>query len=209
MQHGLPDWVHGCYILRINCLSSLSLPVCCTLVALCLSAGSEWDWSGRSALPSAAVAAAAAQQSSPQQQPQQQQQQPVVATLEEYREKGELQRSYYSMLLALTTNTLTSSLLTLPPQALDNLMTALAKGAATHVDPSVRKSCIQVGGRGACCLAMLSAGVVCAKLPAWGVLSTVLGTNCQRGSAKGVLASVMFVTCGCELGQLRGPGVVW
>jgi hypothetical protein len=87
--------------------------------------------------------AAVAAQSSPQQQ-QQQQQQPQV-TVEELREKGDLQRSYYSLLLGLTMNNLTGSLLQLPAQVLDNIMTALAKGAATHVDPAVRRSCIQVG----------------------------------------------------------------
>lgn len=84
-----------------------------------------------------------AAQSSPQQQQQQQPQ--VSVTVEELREKGDLQRSYYSLLLGLTMNSLTGSLLQLPPQVLDNIMTALAKGAATHVDPAVRRSCIQVG----------------------------------------------------------------
>lgn len=99
------------------------------------------------------MAATAAQQSSPQQQ-----QQPVAVTLEEFREKGDLQRSYYSLLLALTMNNLTSSLLHIPGQALDNLMTALAKGAATHTDPSVRKTCIQVCvGRALALLAWLLA----------------------------------------------------
>jgi len=108
----------------------------------CCCAGSDWDWSGRAALPAAALAA----QSSPQQQAQQQQQQPqVTVTLEDVREKVELQRSYYSMLLAVTTNNLTGSLLHIPPQVLDNIMTALARGAATHVDPALRKGCIQVG----------------------------------------------------------------
>lgn len=111
------------------------------------AAGPDWDWSGRSAAPAAATAivaaAAAAQQSSPQQQQQQQQPQ-VTATLEELRERGELQRSYYALLVALTCNNLTNTLLQIPPQILDNIMTALSKGAATHVDPSVRRSCMQV-----------------------------------------------------------------
>jgi exportin-T len=89
------------------------------------------------------VAAVAAQSS-----PQQQQQQPqVTVTLEELREKGELQRSYYALLLGITLNNLTGSLLQLPAQVLDNIMTALAKGAATHVDPTLRKTCIQVRNR--------------------------------------------------------------
>lgn len=80
--------------------------------------------------------------------PQQQQQPPpqVTVTLEELREKGELQRSYYALLLGITLNNLTGSLLQLPAQVLDNIMTALAKGSATHVDPVLRKTCIQVGG---------------------------------------------------------------
>lgn len=120
-------------------LVEAALPVAVVKVHTLL--GADWDWSGRSALPAAAVAAVAAQ-SSPQQQ-QQQQQQPQV-TVEELREKGDLQRSYYSLLLGLTMNNLTGSLLQLPAQVLDNIMTALAKGAATHVDPAVRRSCIQV-----------------------------------------------------------------
>jgi hypothetical protein len=99
--------------------------------------------------------AAVAAQSSPQQQQQQQQPQASV-TLEELREKSELQRSYYSLLLAVVTNNLTGSLLRLPPQTLDNIMTALAKGASTHVDPSLRKGCVQVG-LGACQSASCSA----------------------------------------------------
>lgn len=120
-------------------LSASKLTECVLLAAVC--SGPDWDWSGRSALPAAAVAAVAAQ-SSPQQQQQQQPQ--VVVTIEDLREKGELQGRYYSLLLCLTTNNLTSSLLQIPPQVLDNIMTALAKGAATHVDPAQRKCCVQV-----------------------------------------------------------------
>lgn len=86
------------------------------------------------------MAAVAAQSS-----PQQQQQPQASVTLEELREKSELQRSYYSLLLAVVTNNLTGSLLRLPGPTLDSIMTALAKGASTHVDPSLRKGCVQVG----------------------------------------------------------------
>lgn len=98
--------------------------------------------------------------------PQQQQQQPppqVTVTLEELREKGELQRSYYALLLGITLNNLTGSLLQLPAQVLDNIMTALAKGAATHVDPAQRKTCIQV-----CNSMMVGCGVGCC----WGWWAT-------------------------------------
>eukprot|EP00879_Flechtneria_rotunda_P007650 GHRR01008022.1.p1 GENE.GHRR01008022.1~~GHRR01008022.1.p1 ORF type:complete len:244 (+),score=108.64 GHRR01008022.1:34-732(+) len=77
-------------------------------------------------------------------QQQQQQQQQVAATLEDAREKGELQRSYYSLLHCIVHQSFASSLVQASPQVLDSLLTALAKGAATHVDASVRRTCIQV-----------------------------------------------------------------
>jgi exportin-T len=79
-----------------------------------------------------------------QQQQQQQQTQQVTATLEDAREKGELQRGYYGLLHAVVHQNLASSLLQAPPQVLDQLLTALARGAAAHVDPSVRRLCMQV-----------------------------------------------------------------
>jgi exportin-T len=78
------------------------------------------------------------------QQQQQQQQQQVSVTLEDAREKGELQRALYSLLLGLAMNNLSGALLAVPPSVLDAAMTAVAKGAASHVDPAVRRTCIQV-----------------------------------------------------------------
>lgn len=108
-------------------------------------------------MPGAAIAAVAAQ-SSPQQQ--QQQQLTVTATFEELREKSDLQRGFYNMLLAITTHNLIDCLLHIPPQVLDSIMTALAKGAATHVDPSLRRSCIQVSINLDWCCFMLTATLV-------------------------------------------------
>jgi hypothetical protein len=84
---------------------------------------------------------AAAGQQSPQQQQQQQQ---VAVTLEDAREKGELQRGYYGLLHCVVHQNLASSLLQASPQVLDSLLTALAKGASTHTDPAVRRICVQV-----------------------------------------------------------------
>jgi hypothetical protein len=77
-------------------------------------------------------------------QQQQQQQQQVAVTLEDAREKGELQRGYYGLLHCVVHQNLASSLLQASPQVLDSLLTALAKGASTHTDPAVRRICVQV-----------------------------------------------------------------
>ncbi|WIA12173.1 hypothetical protein OEZ85_012245 [Tetradesmus obliquus] len=98
--------------------------------------GADWDWSGRLASPAAMAAAG-------QQSPQQQQQQ-VAVTLEDAREKGELQRGYYGLLHCVVHNNLAGSLLQASPQVLDSMLTALAKGASTHTDPAVRRVCVQV-----------------------------------------------------------------
>lgn len=122
--------------------------------------GQDWDWSGKAASPSAMAAAGSAAQQQQQQREQQQQQQQreqqqqqqqahagaaVAATLEEAREKGELQRAYYSLLHGMALNGLAGSLLQAPPAVLDAVMTAISKGAASHVDASVRRMCLQVG----------------------------------------------------------------
>jgi exportin-T len=111
--------------------------------------GPDWDWSGRQAQPPGGAAAVAAVAGAAA---------PagdgngggaaVAATLEEAREKGELQRAYYSFLLGLAQNGLTGALLQAPPAVLDSVLTSLTKGAATHVDPTVRRTCLQVGGAG-------------------------------------------------------------
>ncbi|MEW5306130.1 MAG: hypothetical protein WDW36_008620 [Sanguina aurantia] len=99
---------------------------------------SSWDWSGKSAATpvAAAAAAAAVAESSPG---------AASASLEECREHGELQRAYYLLLHGIAHNALSHSLLKAPPAAaLEAVMAALTRGAATHVDVSVRRTCVQV-----------------------------------------------------------------
>lgn len=71
---------------------------------------------------------------------------PVTVTLEDAREKGELQRAYYSLLLAVASNGLSVALLKVPPASIEAIMVALTRGAATHVDAGVRRTCLLVGG---------------------------------------------------------------
>jgi len=107
--------------------------------------GPDWDWSGRLASPAALTQVSAGSSSggsSVQQQPEQRLQ--VAVTLEDAREKGELQRAYYSLLHAIAHNNLTQVLMRSNAQVLDLELTAISRGAATHVDPAVRRTCLQV-----------------------------------------------------------------
>ncbi|KIY98490.1 hypothetical protein MNEG_9470 [Monoraphidium neglectum] len=152
-------------------------PVAARVAALL---GPDWDWSGRQASPpsaapapaqaagggaAAAAAAAGAQRAAAGQQQQQQEQgggggggsgAEVVATLEEAREKGELQRAYYSFLHGLAHHGLAAALLQAPASVLDSVLASLTQGAASHVDPTVRRTCLQLGGE-ACVLGLLRA----------------------------------------------------
>ena len=65
--------------------------------------------------------------------------------MEDAREKGELQRSYFLMLHVIVHNGLSVALLKSPPAALDAAIKALTQGATMHVDATVRRTCIQVG----------------------------------------------------------------
>eukprot|EP00798_Chlamydomonas_sp_ICE-L_P002570 gene2570-30954_t len=58
-------------------------------------------------------------------------------TLEDAREKGEVQRSYYLMLHVIAHNGLSVALLKAPPGALDAALTGLTQGAALHYDATV------------------------------------------------------------------------
>ncbi len=72
----------------------------------------------------------------------------MAATLEEARERGELQRTYYLLLSAVTSHAMSGALLKVPPGALEAAVVGLTRGAATHVDATVRRTCLQVrGGR--------------------------------------------------------------
>ena len=64
---------------------------------------------------------------------------------EDARERGELQRAYYSLLHATTHNELTGVLLAAPAATRDAALEGLVRGAASHVDAIVRKTCMQVG----------------------------------------------------------------
>jgi exportin-T len=65
--------------------------------------------------------------------------------LEEAREKAELQKLYYSLLHALAHSNLSGVLLRVDPAGvLEPLMGALTRGAATHVDAGMRRTCVQV-----------------------------------------------------------------
>jgi exportin-T len=70
----------------------------------------------------------------------------VAATLEDARERGELQRSYYGLLHAITQQ-LPGALLEVPPGILDSVLTDVARGGVMHVDPAVRRTCVQILAR--------------------------------------------------------------
>ncbi|CAD7697822.1 unnamed protein product [Ostreobium quekettii] len=91
----------------------------------------EWDWSGQHAQPARSGAPANGLS-------------PVL--MEEYRERGELQRMYYGLLHALVHQGPLDVLLQIPQSCLEAMLTALAQGAATHVDPSVRRTCVHALG---------------------------------------------------------------
>lgn len=88
-----------------------------------------WDWTGRVVQPARL--------------PADHQDGLVPVAMDEAREKSELQRSYYFLLHAMSQNQLAGTLLQLPQAALESVMVALTRGAATHVDPTVRKTCVQ------------------------------------------------------------------
>lgn len=70
-----------------------------------------------------------------------------AATVEDARERGELQRMYYLLMAAVTSSGLSGALLKVPPAALEAAVLGLTRGAATHVDPNVRRTCLQVFSR--------------------------------------------------------------
>jgi exportin-T len=138
--------------------------------------GADWDWSGQLAGPAPVTQATANSStvSSTSQGQQQDQRLQVAATLEDVREKGELQRAYYSLLHAIAHNNLTQVLMRSNAQVLDMELTAVTRGAATHVDPTVRKTCLQVS----CCI--WSVNLQMASAPSGAFLTVVLG---QEASA--------------------------
>mmetsp|Transcript_3613 Transcript_3613/g.10405 ORF Transcript_3613/g.10405 Transcript_3613/m.10405 type:complete len:537 (-) Transcript_3613:551-2161(-) len=93
----------------------------------------SWDWSGRSG----AGTSEDFQVNNHTQ---------ATGSAEELREKAELQRSYYSVLHAICQNNLSSALSHLKVATLEQCMQGLVSGASLHVDPSVRKVCVQTLG---------------------------------------------------------------
>lgn len=64
--------------------------------------------------------------------------------MEDARERGELQKSYFSLLHVVVHASLSESLLKMPPGALNAVMKAVTQSASTHVDAAVRRTCLQV-----------------------------------------------------------------
>ena len=69
---------------------------------------------------------------------------PATSGIEDLREKGELQKAYYSLLHAITSSNLGHVLLQTPSETLQPALGALVGGGAGHVDPGIRKTCLQV-----------------------------------------------------------------
>ena len=66
-------------------------------------------------------------------------------SLEDARERGELQRAYYTLLHIMAHTGLSGALLKMPqPGVLDAAIEAVTQGASAHVDASVRRTCMQV-----------------------------------------------------------------
>jgi hypothetical protein len=122
------------------------VPACMARVHSLLPA--DWDWSGAKATPAAlstptaaATAAAAAGGGGGDSRP------AGGGSTEDLRERAELQRAYYAFAHSLVHNGLVGVLLRVPRGSLDAILGALMRGAASHVDPGVRKTCIQTVGR--------------------------------------------------------------
>ena len=64
---------------------------------------------------------------------------------EEVRESEELQRAFFVLLHALTTNELTTVILEAEGTALETLISALIANASSLPEPASRKGCFQVG----------------------------------------------------------------
>ena len=105
----------------------------------------EWDWSGVLAMPAMASSPAARALNAPIG--------PAPAGSTEYlRERGELQRTYYAFLHAVTlSDALSEAMLAMNSEAISKCLNDLVQGAGSHVDSGVRKTCIQALGRLATC----------------------------------------------------------
>ena len=69
---------------------------------------------------------------------------PANSGIEDLREKGELQKAYYSFLHAITSSNGSHVLLQTPSATLHQALGALVEGGAGHIDPGIRKTCLQV-----------------------------------------------------------------
>lgn len=120
---------------QLTALVSASLRECVAKVHHFI--GADWDWSGMMAQPAMASSPAATRLSGP----------APIGSTEDLRERAELQKTYYSFLSNLVAADLSRTLLTGPRETLSTAMNDLVQGAATHVDPSVRKLCISTIGK--------------------------------------------------------------
>ena len=120
---------------QLTAFVSASLPDCVAKVHHFV--GEDWDWSGLMAQPAMASSPGTARLSGP----------APIGSTEDLRERAELQKTYYSFLSNLVAADLSSTLLTGSREMLGTAMNDLVQGAATHVDPSVRKLCISAIGK--------------------------------------------------------------
>ena len=120
---------------ELTSLVATSLPE--TVAKVHLFLGQEWDWSGVAAQPAMSSSPATARLSGP----------AVAGSNEDLRERGELQRAYYSFLANLIAADMSGVLLAAPTETLTAALNDLMQGAATHVDASVRRLCIIAIGK--------------------------------------------------------------
>ncbi|KAG7675140.1 hypothetical protein Ndes2526B_g07998 [Nannochloris sp. 'desiccata'] len=120
---------------ELTTLVATSLPESVAKVHLLL--GQDWDWSGVAAQPAMSSSPATARLSGP----------AVAGSTEDLRERGELQRAYYSFLANLIAADMSRVLLAAPGETLSHALHDLMQGAATHVDATVRKLCISALGK--------------------------------------------------------------
>jgi len=120
---------------ELTTLVAASLPESVAKVHLFL--GQDWDWSGVAAQPAMSSSPATARLSGP----------AVAGSTEDLRERGELQRAYYSFLANLIAADMTRVLLAAPGETRSHALHDLMQGAATHVDATVRKLCISALGK--------------------------------------------------------------
>ena len=112
-----------------------ALPECVVKVHFFL--GNDWDWSGKAALPALASSPSMARVTGP----------AVVGSIEDVRERAELQKMYYMLLYNIAAADMSRTLLAGHGDTLTMALCDLIRGGGTHVDSSVRKLCISALGK--------------------------------------------------------------